>query len=153
MGPARGASAHQVFERDDAARYVRLRALSVLQSFRTERAARYFEDLVRAAANPESRLGALHPARSPLVLRRALEGLLETSSVLRPALALAPVSACLTHADPHVRRLAAQVLATLDDAEVDKMLNARLSRERSAMVRGSLQQGLTSRSARRAAPR
>lgn len=143
----------RVFERDEAPRYVRLRALSVLQSFRTESAARYFEALVRASAQDEPRLGALHPARSPMVLRRALQGLLETAQALQPPLAPEPVSACLAHGDPHVRKLAARLLATLDGAEVDRMLNARLARERSLMVRGTLQQQLASRSARRAVSR
>ena len=154
LGPAAEQALLQVFEREQAPRYVRLRALSALPSFHTASAARYLERLVRAAPQRDDPwLGALHPARSPLVLRRALEGLIDTASTLQPALAAEPVSACLAHADAHVRERAARLLETLDGRGVDQALTQHLARERSLMVRGRLQQSITSRSARRPAPR
>ena len=144
----------QVFEREAAPRYVRLRALSALATFGTSTGARYFERLVRAAERrDDSWLGPLHPARSPLVLRRALEGLLETARTVVPALDAAPISACLAHPDAHVRDRAARLLELLDDPSAGQALIMHLTRERSPMVRGRLQQAITSRSARRVAPR
>lgn len=153
LGPAGELALVEVFEREGAARYVRLRALSMLQSFESEATARYFAALVEAARAPSERLGALHPARSPLVLRRALEGLVPTGRLLTPPLDVGAVSHCLQHADPHVRRAAAQLLATFDDGRSQQALTMQLSRERSRMVRGTLEHALTSRSARRPSPR
>jgi hypothetical protein len=154
LGPGAETALVQVFERAQAPKYVRLRALSALPAFRTQAAARYLERLVRAAGRPdEAWLGSLHPARSALVLRRALEGLRDTTTVLHPALDPQPVSACLAHPDAHVRERAARLLETLEGGGVDQALRRRLSRERSQMVRSRLQQAITSRSARRPDPR
>lgn len=165
-----------VFEREGAPRFVRLRALGVLASFETESTAHYFQALVQAAAAPTERLGALHPARSPLVLRRALEGLLPTARLLlaasparpseRSALDVDAVMRCLSHEDPHVRRVAAQLLASLPsegksldahdptrEQRIDQALGSQLMRERSRMVRSSVEHAITSRSARARAQR
>lgn len=143
----------EVFERETAPVYVRLRALGVLQSFATELSARYFLSLVEAAAQPNARLGELHPARSALVLRRALEGLLPTAKLLTPAPELAPITLCLTNDDAHVRRAASELLATLDDARVEPVLTKQLDQERSRMVRASLNAALAIRATLRGAPR
>jgi hypothetical protein len=136
-----------VFEREGAPLYVRLRALGVLAQFPTEETARYFERLIRAAQRPDASLGALHPARSPLVLRRALEGLTPLVALLRPPPKLEDFAFCLAHAEAHVRRAAADLLAELEVSGVDAVLTKRLQREPSRMVRGRVQQALTSRSA------
>lgn len=140
-----------VFERPQAARYVRLRALSALQAFVTPTSARYFAELVRSAATlPSPQLDELHPARSPLVLRRALTGLLNTAHLLSPRLSVADIAPCLAHASPHVRNVASRVLDALDDGgdgSVERVLMKQLARERSRMVRQSLELALTSRSA------
>jgi len=153
LGEAGAQALIAVFERSEAARFVRLRALSELQRFESETSARYFEGLVRKAAVDDGRLGELHPARSPLVLRRALEGLVPTARSLSPPPPLALLAPCLEHPDAHVRRLASTLLATLDDRAVEPALTKQLSHERSRMVRASLERGLTGRSALRAAPR
>lgn len=153
LGPAGELAVIAVFEREAAPRYVRLRALSVLQSFETESATRYFADLVALFQRPSPRFGELHPARSSLVLRRALEGLVPTGQLLSPPLDVEGVAACLGHHDPHVRKAAAAVLATLDDGRSERALSSQLAREKSTMVRGTLQQALTSRSVRRPGPR
>ena len=143
-----------VFERGEAPRYVRLRALGTLGAFETESAARYLESLVRRSAREEPSLGDLHPARSPLVLRRALDGLRTSAKRTKVKLDLPPITACLAHEDAHVRKSAAELLATLGDgAEIDRALQKRLASEPSKMVRGSLSRALTDRSARLAAPR
>jgi len=144
----------RVFERDEAARYVRLRALALLGAFRTESAARYLEGLVKASQHEDDTLGALHPARSPLVLRRALDGLSASAAQLGARLDTKAVTSCLAHPDAHVRKSAADLLAKLDGRpEVDRALVQRLEREPSKMVRGTLGRAITDRSARRAAPR
>jgi hypothetical protein len=136
-----------VFERDGAPVYVRLRALSLLSRFETEESARYLERLIMAAQQPDESLGALHPARSSLVLRRALEGLLPVAELLDPQPKLDALSFCLAHRDAHVRKAAADLLAKLESREVDLVLAKQLTNERSAMVRGRVQHALTSRSA------
>jgi hypothetical protein len=142
-----------VFERETAQRYVRLRALSALQTFETESTALYFAALVLAARVPDRSLGELHPARSAAVLRRALEGLRGTAPLLGARLDRDALTACLLHADAHVRKVATEVLATLEGSDVDRTLDRQLATERSRMVRGSVSRALTSRSARSPAPR
>lgn len=146
----------QIFEREAAARFVRLRALGMLQSFETETAALYFAALVRAAEAPDASLGDLHPARSPLVLRRALEGLREHAQLLGTRLSAGDVSACLSHHDAHVRRAAAQLAETLtqdasEPSELDRALVQRRAHERSRMVRASVDRALHVRASSRAA--
>lgn len=154
LGDAGEHALREVFSDDTAPRHARLRALSVLASFETESTARYFEALVRAAQAPDTRFGNLHPARSPLVLRRALEGLLPTGRLLAPRLDSSAVTWCLGHDDAHVRRVASELLATLDgDSKIDGALDKQLVRERSRMVRGSMMRALTSRFARSTSPR
>lgn len=144
----------RVFERASTPQYVRLRALSALGGFRTESAARYFEQLLRSARTPANGPDRALSLRSPLVLRRALEGLGASGKPFAERLDRSVVSAYLDHPDAHVRRVAAEVLAALGGgAEVDRALEKRLSRERSPMVRAHLEQALTDRSARPRAPR
>ena len=167
LGEAGERALRAVFERAAAPYYVRLRALSAMQVFTTEATARYFETLVRASQHPAEgadRWGELHPARSALVLRRALEGLIAAGALLQPQLDLAAVTSCLTHGDAHVRRTAADLLATveargsarerkLEGGMVEQALTKQLVRERSRMVRGRLERALTSRSVRPEVPR
>lgn len=134
-----------VFEREAAPRYVRLRALSELGSFGTEASARYLLSLVNRARTPDASLGDLHPARSALALRRALDGLVETARLLRDRQPLDDVSWCLSHPDAHVRRMASEVLATLDDSASQQALQKHLPNERSRMVRGSVTRALAVR--------
>jgi hypothetical protein len=153
LGEAGALALIAVFERAEAARFVRLRALSELQRFESETSARYFATLVQRASAPDTGLGDLHPARSALVLRRALEGLIPTARSLTPAPPLTLFSACLEHPDAHVRKAASAVLSTLDDRGVEPVMTKQLNQERSRMVRASLERGLTNRSALRRAPR
>ncbi len=170
LGEAGEQALRAVFERADALAYVRLRALAALQGFETEGTARYFEALVRAAQPPtveartgalernfDARLGELHPARSPLVLRRALEGLIALHAHFQLRLDAAALAGCLAHGDAHVRRAAADLSLALDDRpgadEIAQALRAQLVRERSTMVRGHLEKALTSRPVRPAGPR
>jgi hypothetical protein len=136
-----------VFEREAAPRYVRLRALSELGSFGTEASALYLLGLVHRARTPDASLGDLHPARSALALRRALEGLVETARLLSAGQPLDDVSWCLSHPDAHVRRVASDVLATLDDDASQQALQKHLPSERSRMVRGSVTRALAVRAA------
>jgi len=136
-----------VFEREAAPRYVRLRALSELGSFGTEASAVYLLSLVHRARTPDGSLGDLHPSRSSLALRRALEGLVETARLLSERQPLDDVSWCLSHPDAHVRRVASDVLATLDDSASQQALQKHLPSERSRMVRGSVTRALTMRAA------
>ncbi|MDB4991289.1 MAG: hypothetical protein JWN04_6467 [Myxococcaceae bacterium] len=152
---AEGARAlERVFEHQAAPRYVRLRALSVLASFESSEVARYFEALIEAAQTPTASLDELHPARSSLVLRRALEALRPLAGLLDREPALEAVTRCLTNRDPHVRRAAAELLATLaPSSTIDRALGVQLASEPSRMVHSSLERALTSRSARSQAPR
>jgi hypothetical protein len=136
-----------VFEREAAPRYVRLRALSELGSFGTEASALYLLWLVHRARTPDTWLGDLHPSRSPLALRRALEGLVETAHLLGAHQPLDDVSWCLSHPDAHVRRVASNVLATLDDSASRDALQKHLASERSRMVRSSVTRALAVRAA------
>jgi hypothetical protein len=146
-----------LFEREQSSRYVRLRALGALTLFESERSTRYLERLVRAAFAAESWLGELHPARSPLVLRRALDGLRTNPRLAAAPIALEPVALCLGHADAHVRRAASELLAELAspvaDPRVERVLYQQLAGERSRMVRASLARAITSRSVALRAPR
>ena len=154
-----------VFEDQSVPRFVRLRALAVLASFKTAATAHYFEALVQAARTVDARpatgepkqtaaLGDLHPARSALVLRRALDVLRELAPLLGPKPDTEAVTACLSHPDAHVRKAAAALLATLGGpAQIDRALAERLTHERSRMVRTSVEHALTSRSARSTDPR
>ena len=154
LGSAGERALIELFERTSAARYVRLRALIALLDFESSASARYFERLVAAAHAPKDGwLGELHPARSSLVLRRALEGLRQNAHLLEKPPALDPIARSAAHADAHVRRAASGVLAVLGDRRATAVLSARLESERSRMVRASLERALTSRSARQTAPR
>ena len=138
-----------VFERESAPRYVRLRALNVLATLASPASVHYLDALVRAAQAPDERLGELHPARSPLVLRRALEGLANAR------LDLTSVVACLAHMDPQVRRAAANLLASYQPATQDPTSDARIAaalsalqtHESSRMVRVSVERALSARAA------
>jgi hypothetical protein len=147
LGDAGELALQSVFEREAAPRYVRLRALSELGSFGTEASALYLAALVHRAQKPDASLGDLHPGRSALALRRALEGLIETGRSLGPQLPVDDVAWCLQHPDAHVRRVASDVLATLDGSAAQHALQKHLPTERSRMVRGSVTRALSVRAA------
>jgi len=135
-----------LFQRKDATRLVRLRALTELASFDDPIAAAYLHELVRAAREPTAWLGELHPARSSLVLRRALSGLTLSGHWLHPNLDMMAVSACLDHSDPHVRRAAANSLSRAGASAIaDRALIARRATDRSRMVRASAEDALQTR--------
>jgi len=147
LGDAGESALQSVFEREAAPRYVRLRALSELGSFGTEASALYLAALVHRAQKPDAALGDLHPGRSALALRRALEGLVETGRLLGRQLPVDDVVWCLGHPDAHVRRVASDVLATLDGSAAQQALQKHLPTERSRMVRGSVTRALSVRAA------
>src|SRR5690606_35754030 len=117
-----------IFEREDAPRYVRLRALSALSAMKDREARAYLEALVVAAVQTKSaRLGTLHPARSTTVLRRALTALAEQDA----AVSMDAVGPCLKHRDPAVRRAAVRVLSKHRTKAIRRALEAQLAEERS----------------------
>jgi HEAT repeat protein len=137
-----------IFERDDAPRYVRLRALSMLGAMQDVRARAYLRALIRDQAAPDAQLHALHPARSSTALRRALSALAQHDGEL-PADEVAP---CLAHRDPAVRQAAVRVLAGLNSPDAARALRARAEKEPSLPVKRAIQKALTDRSAPPAAP-
>jgi hypothetical protein len=120
-------------------RVVRLRALSELARFATVRTAQGFAAIVRQAPSAKDL-----PA-SPLVLRRALDGLIaiELSSGIAPS----ELSYVLHHQDAHVRKAAATLLAKLD-GDVDGTLQAIVAHDPSRMVRATAQRARAQRIAR-----
>lgn len=151
LGAAGRTALQQVFAKSAAPSHTRLRALSLLAELGDASTAQLFAQLVRDASMPPSQADPLHPARSPLVLRRALEGLLRLAPVHAPPLDTAELAQALSHHDAHVRKAAADLLAALSDEDAERVLVQRLEGERSTMVRERLQRALTSRLARRAA--
>lgn len=135
-----------IFEREDAPRYVRLRALSALAAVGSPSARAYLEALVRSAQTKSARLGALHPSRSPTVLRRALHGLSDGE------VSFDAIEPCLKHKDPAVRAAAVRALSRGQTPKVKRALEAQLAVERSQAVKRALLEALTDRSAPPAAP-
>lgn len=122
LGEAGELALWQLYERPSTVRYVRLRALNELSRFHTALTAQGFSALVRDAAS------------SPVVLRRALDGLIALAPDVKPPLAASELTFALEHRDAHVRKAASQLLALLDDGDA---LLERFSTDRSAMVRAS----------------
>lgn len=147
LGPELTDALLAIFSRPTEARHVRLRALSMLAHFDHERVTQLFVRLLRQGMGPmpAPHADALHPARSSLVLRRAIEGLAGRGV---PDLTVELVQA-LEHRDPWVRRAAVLELAQRPDAKAVKALETQLARETSALVL----KVLTDRSARPTTPR
>ncbi|MFT3923621.1 MAG: hypothetical protein QM778_13910 [Myxococcales bacterium] len=138
-----------VFERTDAPRHVRLRALGVLSALDDERASEYLARLVelRSSAQMEG-LGNLHPLRSPSVLRRALQGLTRHPGKVDAS----RVMPHLAHRDATVRAAAVRLLASKPEPSVTRALMGQRERERSREVLGALEIALKDRSALPASP-
>jgi hypothetical protein len=137
----------RLFETPTAARYVRLRALSALSWFETTETAQRIVALVRSAQG-EPGADPLHPAHSVVVLQRALESLTQIAqSGVRPTIRASELEFALGHADAHVRRAAATLLASIDGA--DPLLARQLARESSRMVRASVERAISLRARRK----
>lgn len=147
LGPELPGALLAIFSRPSEARYVRLRALSMLAHVDQARVTELFVRLLREgmAPMPASNTDALHPARSSLVLRKAIEGLAGRSV---PDLTVELVHA-LDHRDPWVRRAAVLMLAQKPNVLAAKALETQLGRETSVLVL----KVLTDRSARPIVPR
>jgi hypothetical protein len=111
-------------------RVVRLRALGELAMFATPRTAQGFARLVREVPTTRDRL-----SRSPLVLRRALDGLRTIAAQQPLPLTTGELMPALRHPDAHVRKAAATLLAHLDQGDVDGALGALIAHDPSRMVR------------------
>jgi hypothetical protein len=122
-------------------RVVRLRALGELALFATPRTARGLAALVRTPASDA--LG-----RSPLALRRALDGLSVIAETVGTGLAASDLKPMLAHPDAHVRKSAARLLAVVDRGDVDGALSALANRDPSRMVRATAQRAQTVRASR-----
>ncbi|HEX5658239.1 MAG TPA: hypothetical protein VFX59_13645 [Polyangiales bacterium] len=123
-------------------RVVRLRALGELAGFPSARTAGGLAAIVRAAPSSQDTL-----ARSPLVLRRALDGLSAIGETLPLGIEASELSFVASHPDAHVRKAAAKLLATVEHADVQ--LSALATRDPSRMVRASAQRSQTMRAQRR----
>jgi len=147
LGPELPSALLAIFTRPSEARHVRLRALSMLAHVDQAQVTELFVRLLREgmAPRPATNSDALHPARSSLVLRRAIEALAGRSV---PDLTVELVHA-LEHRDPWVRRAAVLMLAQKPNIEAVKALETQLGRETSALVL----KVLTDRSARPIVPR
>jgi hypothetical protein len=128
-------------------RVVRLRALSELARFASVQTAQGFAGLIRAARGQPS-LDPLHPARSPVVLRRALDGLAAIAAQVAPGIDASELGFALNHQDAHVRRAATELLALLDAGDVDAAISQRLVRDPSRMVRATAQRAQRARASR-----
>lgn len=124
-------------------RIVRLRALSELASFATADTAAGLLQVLRDAPAATDPL-----ARSPLVLKRALDGLLAIASQTKIALSASDLSSLLEHGDAHVRKAAARLLAYVDRGDVEGVLGALVARDPSRMVRMTAQRAQVTRAAR-----
>ncbi len=160
LGPELPDALLAIFERTSEARYVRLRALSMLSHFPQPRVTQLFLRLVHEGVTPAATAleDALHPGRSALVLRRAIESIATRRA---PQLELEPqleldLTRALAHANAQVRRAA---VLTLHEhmherkaAGLQRLLAAQLARESSPMVIDTIK-ALRDRSARSQAPR
>jgi HEAT repeat protein len=139
-----------IFERETAARHVRLRALSTLGALESDIATRYLLTLLEARdATHLAFLGSLHPMRSASVLRRTLHGLERHHEQV----AMADLMPYLAHRDPSVRTATVRLLARKPGAEITEALLARRTREPSSEVVKALTLALKDRSAPPASPR
>ncbi len=125
-------------------RVVRLRALSELALFATPRTAGGLASMVRA---PRDEL-----SRSPLALRRALDGLSAIAERTSTGVQAGDLVHLLAHPDAHVRKSAAKLLA-LVDGDVQPALSQLAERDPSHMVRSTAQRAQATRANRQAAVR
>ena len=147
LGPALPDALIAIFSRSGEARHVRLRALSMLTHFEGVRVTQLFARLVHeGGAAPSANFpDPLHPARSSLVLQRAIAG---AARHLTDASAL-DLTRLLGHQDANVRATVVLALSDYDRADVRAALRLQLTRESSPLVL----RALTDRSARLRAPR
>jgi hypothetical protein len=124
-------------------RVVRLRALSELASFPSRRTAQGLIGIVRAAPSTSDAL-----ARSPLVLRRALDGLSAIAQTQPLGIEASELTFATSHPDAHVRKAAATLLAAVERGDVQGALDALAARDPSRMVRASAQRAQSMRAAR-----
>lgn len=114
------------------ARYVRLRALAALGRREDRAAAQFLLRLVHLSTlTDKADADALHPARSSLVLRRAIDGLAPRKL---PA-AEADLTLCLRHPNPGVRASAVLALRAYGKASIEQNLTIHLAQETSARIR------------------
>jgi len=146
LGPDVSTALVAVYETRDAPRHVRLRAVTALGRRSDEAASHFLLKLLHAGTQRAPALGdPLHPARSALVLRRAIEGL----TLRRLSAAEADLTLSLSHRDTWVRSAAVKALSAYANPATERSLTLHLERETSARVRRLI----TDRSAPRAAPR
>jgi hypothetical protein len=124
-------------------RIVRLRALGELAGFTTLRTAEGLSAIVRAAPTARDPL-----ARSPLALRRALDGLSAIGETLPLTIEASELSFVANHPDAHVRKAAAKLLATVEHGDVQGTLSTLAARDPSRMVRASAQRAQSTRASR-----
>ncbi len=142
------------FEDEEAPRHVRLRALSVLGALPQPSAHSYLLALAqqsqagKTSPQTKARLGALHPARSTVTLRRLLEALARKASSENTLVA----QEHLGHPDAQVRKQAVRLLAQDPSESATRVLYERVEKESSSAVRKELMGALKDRSAPRAAP-
>lgn len=135
-----------LFSATEEAHYVRLRALSVLGRRSDAVAARFLLKLLHESGSGRPNgPDALHPSRSSLVLRRAIDGL----APRKLADAEADLTLCLRHHDAGVRGAAVIALLGYGRPSTERSLTLHLAHETSARVRLLI----TDRSALPRAPR
>jgi hypothetical protein len=147
MGAAGTRALISVYERPDAPRHVRLRALAALGGLHDPVAVDYLLGLLAMAGSDASRpvsLGELHPARSPAALHRVLAGLVHAKVAVSAELA----RPCLEHRDPVVRAEAVRLLAFNRRADVGRLFEEQRKIEGSPRVQRALDQALKDRSVR-----
>lgn len=131
LGPELTPALLTIFARTSEARHVRLRALSMLSHFDDARITALLVRLVHeGVAQGPSTSDPLHPSRSSLVLRKAIEGI-----TLRKVPALSgDLSRALEHGDAQVRRAAVLALREIANEKVERTLSLQLTRETSPLV-------------------
>ena len=147
LGPELGAALVAIFERTSEARFVRLRALSMLRFDTSARATQLFARLLHEGIAPAATLASdpLHASRSTLVLRRAIDGLADRKV---PEIEI-DLTKALGHRDPQIRRAAVLALRDHPADFVQRSLATQRARETSPLVR----QAFTDRSVQSPSPR